>query len=571
MGILAGFAAGLAASLALWMSAPAMAAARFVRVGVGRVVGGLIGVLVCGVFASSAVASGVGVNADITWGISQSDVTHEISLLKAAGVTSVRASVDLSGAEYSGPGQLNSSYLAGIDYAISAARSAGLNVLMEFDRTPYWASADPAKTTDSSGAYHYNHYYKYANTADYAHIVTDLVNRYKAMGVHTYEAWNEPNNSSFWPSGPNAAEYTTLLKAAYPAIKTADPTATVAMAGLMNQGSYEYLQGMYDAGAKGSYDVANFHIYPGDPNQCNTDSSGRQSVNSFCLIDGLRAKMTANADNSPVWITELGWSTCAQSYCVTPTQQASYLTSAFALLNTNRYAYVRNTYIYQIRNNPYVTTTTDWDSSLGLLNLDWTPKPAYTALQLVGTATASDVGSQPNGGTGTTPNTPRIVGGEPRRPQRPPGGDAVEPARASGRAQAPSSSSSPPWPSAPAATARRVPDIQAQLLEPAAAGEQVLPAPDNTSIRTRLLGSAQVHAACPCISTTLDWAAWRAGSCRRCRVAFRSWWAGSRSRFRPAPSWPTPGATSSAAAARPRVGRTSRSTCPLASSVRIGR
>ena len=39
--------------------------------------------------------------------------------------------------------------------------------------------------------------------------------------------------------------------------------------GLSNKDSYAYLQALYAAGARGSYDVANFHVYPGgDPGDC---------------------------------------------------------------------------------------------------------------------------------------------------------------------------------------------------------------------------------------------------------------------------------------------------------------
>jgi hypothetical protein len=334
----------------------------------------------------------VGINSDITWGLSSSEVSREVSMIKQAGVGSVRVGVDLSGAEYNGPGQLNTSYLSSIDSAISTARDAGMNVLLELDRTPYWASADPSKYTNSSGM-HWNPYWRYSNPQDYARVVGDVVNHYREMGVHAYEVWNEPNNPSFWPSGVNAAEYTALLQAAYPAIKAADPSATVLMAGLMNQGSYEYLQGMYNAGARGSYDVASFHIYPGDPNQCATEAGGRPSVNSFCLLDGLRSVMAANGDGAPVWVTELGWSTCTQSFCVTQQQQADYLTSAYQLLSTPRYSYVQDAFVYEMRDPYWESSNTSWESSLGMLNRDWSPKPAYAALQALATGTARGPGS----------------------------------------------------------------------------------------------------------------------------------------------------------------------------------
>lgn len=368
----------------------------------------------CGAFAASAQAATVGINTDITWGIPSSSVSQEVSLIHQAGVPWVRATIDLSGAEYYGP-QLNMSYLSGIDAAVQAARNAGLNVLLELDRTPYWASADPNKYTDSSGGLHWNPYWTYSNPQTYARVVSDVVSHYKAMGVNDYELWNEPNNPSFWPSGVNAGGYVSLLKAAYPAVKAADPSATVVMAGLENDGSYpatSYLQQMYDAGAKGSYDIANFHIYPGgDPTKCNLGSNGQPTVDSFCLLDELRSEMTQNGDSSPVWVTELGWSTCTQSWCVTPQQQASYITSAFGLLATSKYSYVQKAFVYQLRDLYTDTSNTSWDSSLGVMGRDFTPKPAYAALQSLtsGSASTQSATTAPTV-TLTSPTTGAAVG-----------------------------------------------------------------------------------------------------------------------------------------------------------------
>lgn len=367
---------------------------------------GVAGALASLAFAGAAGAAAIGVNPDLTWGISSTQVSQEVSLIKQAGLTWVRASVDLSGAKTSGPGQLNAEYMNGIDAAIQTARNAGLNVLIEFDRTPYWASADPNKYSDASG-YHYNHYWKYTNPQQYAGVVADLVNHYKGMGVHAYEIWNEPNKASFWPSGVSASDYTSYLKAAYPAVKSADPSSTVLMGGLMNTGSYSYLQGMYNAGARGSYDVANFHIYPGaDPTHCALASDGRPTESSFCLLQGLRSEMAANGDSAPGWVTELGWSTCTQSYCATQQQQADYLTAAYRLLGGSSYAWVQNAFVYGMRDLYWDTSNAAWDSSLGILNRDFSPKPAYAALQALATGTDGGSGTPSAAGPTVTLTSP---------------------------------------------------------------------------------------------------------------------------------------------------------------------
>jgi polysaccharide biosynthesis protein PslG len=377
------------------------------KLGSPRLVLRLSCVAACLCFAASASAATVGINADITWGIPSGSVSQEVSAIQQAGVPWIRATIDLSGAEYYGP-QLNMSYLSGIDTAVQSARNAGLNVLLELDRAPYWASGDPNKYTDSSGGYHWNPYWEYSDPQLYAQVVADVVNHYKAMDVHAYEVWNEPNNPSFWPSGVSAGDYVAMLKAAYPAIKAADPSTTVLMGGLENEGSYAYLQAMYNAGAKGFYDVANFHLYPGgDPTQCTNGSDGLPSVNSFCLLDGLRSEMASNGDVSPVWITELGWSTCTSSSCVTPQQQASYITAAYQLLANGSYSYVHRAFVYQLRDLYNATSNTTWGTGLGVMDRNFTPKPAYYALQSL---TSASGGSAPPTVTLTSPTAGASIG-----------------------------------------------------------------------------------------------------------------------------------------------------------------
>lgn len=319
----------------------------------------------------------VGVNTDITSVISNREIRTEVGLIRRAGVRWIRATVDLSGAEYQRAGKLNEPYLKGIDAAIRIARAAKLNVLLGFDRTPYWASADPRKYRDRSGGLHWNHYWAYKRPQDFARIAAALVRRYEPMGVHAYEIWSEPNWPDFWPSGVNAVAYTQLIKLAHHAIKRVDRRAVVVMGGLSNFGVYQYLQAMYRAGARGLYDVANFHLYPnGDPAQCELGADHRPRVHSLCLLSGIRSEMLANRDRAPAWVTELGWSTCSYPPCVTPGQQARYLTGAVRLLEEHPYAWIKKAFVYQMRDvaGPY------WRDRLGLVSQGFAPKPAYHAL-----------------------------------------------------------------------------------------------------------------------------------------------------------------------------------------------
>ena len=87
--------------------------------------------------------------------------------------------------------------------------------------------------------------------------------------VSAYEIWNEPNGAAFFAPAPDPAGYTDLLKAAYPSIKAADPSALVVTGGLGAVVDYttiamdpvKFVSGMYAAGAKDFFDALAYHPY----------------------------------------------------------------------------------------------------------------------------------------------------------------------------------------------------------------------------------------------------------------------------------------------------------------------
>jgi len=326
----------------------------------------------------------VGVVGDITWGISQADIDRTVASMVTAGTRWVRAGVAWSGGEPDTKGVLNQGYLAQVDYAVTKARVAGIEVLMPIsDGVPYWASADPAKYRDGSGD-HWNKYWRPAINADYADFVRAMVGRYQALGVHAYEVWNEPNISRFWPSGPNAADYTSLLRAAYPAIKAADPTATVVLGGLSTN-DYDYLAQLYAAGARSYFDAAAVHPYTGavDPTWCwNQGGTAKLAKDAFCGIEEVHNTMVANGDSAKsIWLTEFGWSTTTGAYGVSEATQAEYLTKALDKIRSS-YPYVQTAFWYNFRNNYWLNDApADLEANFGLMRVDFSAKPAYTAMQ----------------------------------------------------------------------------------------------------------------------------------------------------------------------------------------------
>lgn len=274
------------------------------------------------------------------------------------------------------------------DTVVSAANARGIKILGIIDYTPQWEL--PSRCTDS---YHCPP----RNNTDYANFAAEVVSRYAPMGVHYWEIWNEPNGGTFSPAG-----YTTMLKAAYPAIKQADPTAFVLAGGSMPSttggGSYQpvdFLTGMYQNGARGYFDALTHHPYCWSsmfncPTAFATWSAWSQMQDTS---PSLRSVMTANGDgNKQIWATEFGAPTGGDnregSPPVSESQQAQMLTDAYTLFNSYTWAGPLFWYTYRAPCNEY-TDPTDPECYFGLVNSNYSPKPAYYTYRTLANSASS--------------------------------------------------------------------------------------------------------------------------------------------------------------------------------------
>ena len=367
--------------------------------------GTLLAVLV---LAPGAQAAQVGVVPDLTWGVSRTDVDRTVAAMQDAGVRWVRMNASWAAIEPNGKGIHDPGGVASLDYAVDKARAAGIDVIMPIaDGVPYWASADPAKTTSGSTRT-WNHYWRPTSFGDYADVVRWLVQRYSPRGVHTFEIWNEPNLNRFWPSGPNPAEYLQMLRPAYAAVHSADPSARVLLGGLAGN-DYNWLDRLYAAGAKGSFDAAAVHPYTGrvDPTLCwNQAGTTRKAKDAFCGLEEIHASMAANGDGAKgVWLTEFGWATSSSTYGVSDATQATFMTKAFKKLES--YPWVAVACWYTFRNlSWYHDDPSNWDAQTGVLRTDFSPKPAYAAMKAYANASDPVVTPTPTPTPSPTPTPP---------------------------------------------------------------------------------------------------------------------------------------------------------------------
>ncbi len=122
---------------------------------------------------------------------------------------------------------------------------AGTKVLLDVVNTPSWETGSSNEHTPP------------VDPQAFAAFVGAIAQRYGTK-VSAYEIWNEEDSASWWAGGPDPTAYAQLLKAVYPAIKAANPSATVVLGGLTGN-DYEFLEGVYQAGGKGSFDAVGVH------------------------------------------------------------------------------------------------------------------------------------------------------------------------------------------------------------------------------------------------------------------------------------------------------------------------
>jgi hypothetical protein len=232
--------------------------------------------------------------------------------------------------------------------------------------------------------------------AQYAAAVADLASNLKGRNV-AYEVWNEPDETTFWHKGPQPAEYAAMLKAAYPAIKNADPAAVVLVGGLTGN-DFEFVERLYDNGAKGSFDGVGVHTDTAclttDPREYYREPSGRIGRYSFTGYREVRQTMLAHGDDKPVWITELGWAsttaTCerggragTKAGGVTQAEQADFLAKAYGCLANDPWVEQAAWFnLHDLR-----TGATDDSLNLGLITDGFVRKPAFAAFQRAANAT----------------------------------------------------------------------------------------------------------------------------------------------------------------------------------------
>jgi hypothetical protein len=270
------------------------------------------------------------------------------------------------------------------DRIVELADKYGLQIIARLGNPPAWSRANG----DARGSFAPPDDFE-----DFGSFVHTIVTRYKGK-VRYYQIWNEPNIYPEWGEQPvDAVAYVRLLQIAYRRAKEADPDCVILSAGLaqtleagpMNLSDLSYLQQMYDAGAKGYFDIMGVMAYglwtgPGD-------HRASPELTNFSRPQLIRDIMVRNGDaDKPLWATEVGWNTVPPDFPefpmfgrVTEEQQARYAVQAYQRAQQDwPWMGVLNYWFFKR------ATDTEMDQVFYYFRIaepDFTPLPAYEAMK----------------------------------------------------------------------------------------------------------------------------------------------------------------------------------------------
>ncbi len=248
---------------------------------------------------------------------------------------------------------------------------------------------------------------------DFGRFVEELAKRYKGK-LHGIEVWNEQNlavENGGRVVPEDAARYVEMLKEAYTRIKAVDPNIVVVVGALSSTGVTEvntavddisYYKAMYTHNGgeiKNYMDAQGFHpaaalnppdtLWPDEPGPGPNWQDSR--THYFRHIEDVRQVMVEHGlADKQIWITEMGWATenISPGYeygnSISFEQQAEYLEGALFRTKTQYQDFVGVVFIWNL--NFAVTWGQAGEplheqAAFGILNPDWSPRPAFTAIQ----------------------------------------------------------------------------------------------------------------------------------------------------------------------------------------------
>jgi hypothetical protein len=284
-----------------------------------------------------------------------------------------------------------------LDAIVADSAAAGVNLLLSVVAAPAWATPDGKNGLPSR-----------EHIADFAFFMGEMAKRYQGR-VQAYEIWNEQNLAA--ENGGRVADaglYMDMLAAASQAIRGADRTALVVSGAPSSTetnrpdiaiSDVAFARQMFaDPRFRDAVDIVGVHpggqgnppdaLWPERPGPGPGWTTSREFY--FRRVEDIRAQLVAaGLGDKSIWITEFGWATPN----TTPgyeygnqtsfERQAEYIVRAFQKSRAD-YPWVSGMFLWQLN------FAVPWrfngnerheQASFGVLNGDWSPRPAYDAIK----------------------------------------------------------------------------------------------------------------------------------------------------------------------------------------------
>lgn len=295
-----------------------------------------------------------------------------------------------------------------LDQIVADANAKGIKLIFSVAKSPDWATAAANKGGIPD------------DPTDLGNFMYQLASHYKGL-VASYEIWNEENYAVEMGGHVDAARYVNVLRYGYWGVKWADRHAVVLFGALTPTGvndpglaidDVKYLQQIYAVNGgevRDYFDALGAHGagYGNSPDQLWPDQPGsgacppkyqprhdcwlNDSSFYFRRIEQLRTVMEQSGDSAKqMWLTEFGWPSCVgdpnpapgYEYCqlINETTQGNYLVRGFQR-GSSAYPWMGVMTVWNLNFSTLGLPSSDEKVPWAVINADYSPRPAYTALQ----------------------------------------------------------------------------------------------------------------------------------------------------------------------------------------------
>ena len=224
----------------------------------------------------------------------------------------------------------------------------------------------------------------------YSNFCAAAAKEYKGDGV-IFELWNEPNGG-FWPGGSNVDQYMATVNQAVPAIRNADPNATIIGPATCPNGTgidTTFLTNCFNYGTrypgqKGLLDLVDavsVHPYQSTNGNIYTNPAPPENVVSDTYTP-LTTLMKSYHSNVALPIVSSEWGYSMTMPGITEQVQGDYL-ARMMLVNLSQPGVVGSNW-FDLKNDG--TDATNVEDNFGMVANDFTPKTAYNEMQLLATS-----------------------------------------------------------------------------------------------------------------------------------------------------------------------------------------